>query len=295
MSTWDFLVKLKSAFNEDFWIAQKFKTSENEFFFTHWHKMSEWKNFYPTTTPNYRSILYNELVLETDYPTPEENKVIALQVMEKLRERNAKFWCVFTGNKSYHVHTFCDSLKLVQEFQIEKAKRILALDLLGQELFDKMDGSNFRNKRLIQIEVSKNPKTGLDTSFLEEHEGQILKFDFGSVLDLEKTFKKYVLPTDDWKRTLIPKTCLALEYALVNKLPSGRITRYEYISPSLAAYIRNRANRDELAKKFYEIQEKHGDLEAWDRKPSNFSCKQIRIFMESNKLSNICEECLLGK
>lgn len=289
MNTWDFLQKLFVEFGEDFWLANKFKINDT-YQFTKWYKYSEWKNIYPMT-PNYRSILKNELVFESDYATPEENLDLAKKIIMKLKQQKVRFWCIFTGNKSYHIHTFVNELKQLEEYKLEEAKKLVANKMIGEELLAKLDHSNFRNKRLIQIEVSVNPKTQKNTSVFEEFDGEDFCFDFGNSLVIKKK-SKYRLENKDWERLLIPKECPALEYALKNKLPSGQMTRYEYVSPSLASYIRFRSNRDELAKNYYEVQKKVGDLEAWDRKPSNFNCKQVRIFFEKNNLGYICEECL---
>jgi hypothetical protein len=288
-----FLDNLVLNTGQSFDVCRKFKGTDNEFHFTSWVPYSEWKSLKKGLIPNYREILQNEIVFESDLPTEKENRVVALEILSSLEEKNLNFWCVFTGSKSYHIHLLCDELLKVDREVRPKVREFFAKSWFSQEIVSKLDFKNFDTRRLIQIEVATNPKTEKEPEVLREKIDGIQPSIPAEFFN-EKGKRKYELPSSNWKRDLIPKKCDALEYCLVNKVPSGNFTRYEYISSSLSAYIRHKKNREELAKVYYKLQGKSGDLEAWDKKPSNFNCNQVRKFMEKNGFGKICEKCLLS-
>jgi hypothetical protein len=268
-----------------------------KFYFTRWTKFSEWDSKYKNLTPNYRSILPCELVLETDLPTKEQNFEISKKIMLELKKRNYPFWCKFTGSKSYHSHLLIPDLLLFNLDEKKDICRFLVNSWFSPEIAKLIDGANFKPRTLIQLEVSTNPKTGIDAVLVEEKlDGVPPKQLLGDASEacFAKPMGRHAMnDLKSWKRELIPRNCDALNYLIENKVPSGNFTRYEYISPSLSAYIRHKSNRNEIAAKYYGVQGKLGDLEAWDKKPSNFSCRQIRIFMKYHKLYSICEKCLV--
>jgi hypothetical protein len=270
-------------------LTRKYSISGNSGF-TKWVPIEEWKSCYSNILPNYRTIMMNEIVLESD-ESKEENFELAKKIKDVLVKNNFYFWSVFTGNKSIHFHLICNDLLKIDPTMKKEACTHFVHKYFSEDIVEKLDFSNFNPKRMIQIEVAVNPKTKLlPEVFFENLNGFYISLDDSLFEHKEK--KKYIVK--EWTRDLCPKNCPSLEFCLKNKFPSGELTRYEFISPSLAAYIRYKPNRDFIAESYYKIQGKQGDLEAWDLKPSNFSCKQIRKFMEFHKKGEFCEKCLGG-
>jgi hypothetical protein len=114
----DALVKLSQRWNEDFFVAYKKKNGT----WTKWHKLSEWPFEF---APNYRQVLPCELVLESDL-SREENRAIAEAINAGMRKKGIGFYCSFTGNKSYHNHSFWAELEDLTPEQRTKAKTELA-------------------------------------------------------------------------------------------------------------------------------------------------------------------------
>lgn len=55
---------------------------------------------------NHRSVLFNEVVIEFDEPSPRLNKDLALQVSNKLSDYSIPYSLWFSGGKSCHLHCF---------------------------------------------------------------------------------------------------------------------------------------------------------------------------------------------
>lgn len=293
----NFLDYVSQIGNQDIYLANKFKGKDGEFHYTSWVKLSEWNNKYPTLTPNYRQVLSNEIVLEKDYPNKEENKTEALKIIEVLKAKNINFWCIFTGSKSYHIHIFCDDLKILEEELRPLAKKRISQELIGEELYKGIDEANFGNKRLIQIELAVNPKTGIKAEPIDElKDGE--QPEIPELTNEERTIKlkRHLVGTIDWKRNLVPICCPALELFLKQEIKSMSTnkTRHHFVAPSMAAYIRFRSNRDDLAKQYYIAQNKPiGELESWDKLQTYFSCHRVREYMQDNNYGNVCAKCLM--
>lgn len=297
LKTEKFLTYISQLTNQDIYLANKFKGKDNEFHYTSWIKLSEWNTRYPTLTPNYRQILSNEIVLEKDYPNKEENKAEALKIIEVLKAKNINFWCVFTGSKSYHIHIFCDDLMILEEELRPLAKKRIAQELIGEELYKGIDEANFGNKRLIQIELAVNPKTGIKAEPIDElKEGEQPEIpELTNQARLIK-LKRKMVGEIDWHRNLVPVVCPALELFFEKEIKSNstNLTRHHWIAPSLSAYIRFKSNRDDLARKYYIAQNKPvGELESWDRLQTYFSCHRVREYMQDNNYGNVCAKCLM--
>jgi hypothetical protein len=293
MKTWDFIEYIKTINDgKDILISARFKIND-ELKTTKWVQSEQWKQQYKIQ-PNYRQILKHEIVLEKDYPTQEQNKTEADKIIQKLEEQNINYWSIYTGSKSYHIHLFVPDLKKLDETIIPTAKKTIAKELAG-EYYEGIDEANFYNKRLIQIEISTNPKTGKNAQpYKEKRNGN-----YPTVTKIEKqlkelTIKKHNTTFKNWQRDLCPKKCEALEYAINNNIQGKNKTRHHYIAPSLACYIRYKKNRDELAIKYYKSQNKPaGELESWDKLQTYFTCNRIREYFKDINKENICLNCLL--
>jgi len=296
-STLKFLTYISELGHQDILLANKFLGKDKEYHYTNWIALSEWDSRYPTLTPNYRQVLSNEIVLEKDNPDKKENKKEALKIIEVLKAKNINFWCIFTGSKSYHIHIICDDLKIVEEELRPLAKKKISLDLIGEELYRGIDEANFGNKRLIQIEIAVNPKTGIKA----EPFGELTGGEQPEIPELTNEvrtirLKRKLVGNIDWRRNLVPIVCPALELFFDKEIKSirGNKTRHHFIAPSMAAYIRFRSNRNDLAKRYYIAQNKPaGELESWDKIQTYFSCHRVRQYMQDNNCGQVCAKCLM--
>lgn len=283
--------------NQDIYLANKFLGKDNEYHYTSWVKYSQWEKHYPNIVPNYRQILSKEIVLEKDNPDKEENRKEAEKIIAILKAKNINFWCIFTGSKSYHIHLLCDDLKVLEDELRPLAKKKIALELIGAELYKGIDEANFGNKRLIQIEFAVNPKTGIKAQPFDE----LINGKQPEIPELTKEertikLKRKLVGDIDWKRNLVPIVCPALELFFEKEIKSisGNKTRHHFIAPSMAAYIRFKSNRDDLAKKYYIAQNKPvGELESWDKLQTYFSCHRVRQYMQDNNQGQVCAKCLM--
>jgi len=307
-------IQLKELFEqtqEDFWVAQRFKVKD-KIVCLPWQKVSEYLQGKPVTDknkkehylkPNYRTILKHENVLESD-----EDKLTNAKMAQKaisiFKKNNLSFECWFTGSKSYHLHLYFKNLKKLSKTQRTKAKELFAEEIEKTSLQGNkplrliFDYSNFKPKRLIQIEGSINPKTGLNSVLVTKSKSNNLNELPQEIIDkaLQVKEKKELKTTKNLYAT--PGTCKALDYALENELPHGggknKHSRFEWVSPNMAAYIRKQENREELAQQYYLTQNKNtGELECWDNKPSSFCCEQLRTYMKAIDKGTICDKCLL--
>lgn len=277
--------------NQDIRVALRYKLNNGEMVTTKWKDtfISNWDKKYPGLTPNYRQVLDNELVLESDLPTREENKVIADKIINILEAKNINYWCIFTGSKSYHIHIIF-KLHNSEKCNIAETKRNLAKRILPRELYDEVDEANFFKIRLIQIEGSVNPKTGnMSEKYTEKINGvqPIIK-------GAEPTVCQINMP--EWKKSLAPEYCAELEYMMEHYVKdSSKMTRHHMILPSFAAYVRNKPNRAELIRKFCEVQKKDpSEIDGWDSLNTYFGHKQIREYFKENGLEHISVQCLLS-
>lgn len=297
-----YLQDLYNSTKENFWVGERFKFQNGEFGWYEWQQVKDYLEKKPIITssgkekilnPNYRTTLKNEIVLETDL-TKEENAKIAERIIRGLREKDYSFSCYFTGNKSYHIHLFFKSeLSELNDFQRTKAKNIF-VEQFPKDISDLIDRSNLTKKHMILIPGALHLKTNNSKTLIASNIPEILN-NFPEML-LEEA-KKTPEPKQDLSGlSYAPGKCLACEYSLNNYISQLKgLTRYENISPNLSAYIRGKKDRDELAQKYYSIQQKEtSELECWDKKPSEFSCKQLSFYMNSIGLGKICDLCLIN-
>jgi hypothetical protein len=294
---WNFLEYIKSLNDgNDILLSSRFKSNNGEMITTKWTLSEQWKNQYKVI-PNYRQVLKHELVLEKDYSKPEQNKKEADKIIQRLEEQNINYWSIFTGSKSYHIHIFVPELKELNSSLIPQTKSAIVKNLIGQDLYKGIDEANFHNSRLIQIELSVNPKTGKHSEpYKEKKDGG-----YPTLKSIEKKMREIKIKRSDveykdWQKDLCPKKCNALEYCFENNVfeEQSNKTRHHYIAPSLACYIRHKKDRDDLARKYYVAQEKPvGEIESWDKLQTYFSCKRIRQYFESIGKDEICIKCLL--
>ena len=97
--------------NREFWVQWREKKTDK------WHGWSTWLQWpdcklMRKDLPNYRQTLWNEIVLETDFPTKEVNWEVAQKIMKHLQEQGYGYRCYFTGNKSYHIHLLFKNLEV---------------------------------------------------------------------------------------------------------------------------------------------------------------------------------------
>lgn len=147
-------ISLKNIYEitkENFWLAQRIKTKD-KIICLPWQTIKDYLqeikvidkkyNSY-LIEPNYRTILSNEIILESD-KTKEENQKLMNQITKKLKQKNISYKTYFSGNKSIHCHIFFDkTLSNIQKEQREEAKRKWTIQVIGKELFEQLDPALF--------------------------------------------------------------------------------------------------------------------------------------------------------
>lgn len=309
-----YLLELYNSTGENFWVGERFKLSNGEFAWYTWQQVKDYLAGIPivTTTgkekllePNYRTVLKHEIVMESDLDI-ESNAKIAMRICKALKEKDYSFEDDFSGNKSHHIHIFFgEELAALTDFYRTKAKNLF-VEQFPKDISDVIDRSNLTKKHMILIPGALHPKTNFPKKrIMWNRLGEINKFPEELI---EQAIKIPEPKQDTSGLSYAPGKCLACEYALTNLIIQKEgLTRYENLSPNLAAYIRGKPNREELAKKYYTTQKKDGstdpitgetniktsELECWDKKPSEFQCKQLNRYMNAIGLGNICDLCLL--
>lgn len=128
----------------------------------------------------HRSVLPNEIVIESDYPAYEENVNATRLIGEIIEEKGFKPHYYYSGNKSIHLHVFIDweFIRDVNPSLIQKCKNKYKNDDLFREAFmkwlrekmitcwdlnvKKFDIALIKSSHLIRAELSKN-KLGFKT------------------------------------------------------------------------------------------------------------------------------------
>lgn len=309
-----YLLDLFNSSGENFWVGERFILPNGEIT---WHKWQEVKDYLENKTvstitgnqilliPNYNTVPKGHIVIESDLDK-ETNAKIAERIVKALKEKDYSFTCYFSGNKSYHIHlVFGKELSELNDFQRTKAKNLF-VEQFPKDISDVIDRSNLTKKHMILIPGAFHPRTNKPKILITQNNPEKINVFPEKLIAEAKTIPQ---PKQDLTGlSYAPGKCLACEYALINHIPQlGGLTRYENISPNLAAYIRGKPNRNELAEKYYTIQKKDGssdpitgklntkttELECWDKKPSEFSCRQLNYYMNSIGLGNLCDLCLL--
>ena len=97
--------------SREFWVAKREKKTVKCHSWSSWLLWIDWQ-ICRQDFPNYRQTLWNEIVLETDYPEKETNWEVAQKIMEHLKKQGYGFKVYFTGNKSYHIHLLFKNLEV---------------------------------------------------------------------------------------------------------------------------------------------------------------------------------------
>jgi len=124
----------------------------------------------------HRVIFPNELVLETDRDSYEENKDFAEIIFEILKELNIPFVFGFSGNKSFHFHVFMDWRIEIKSEKFEKLKEkgfefYMARNKIAELLFNlirEQEYDIFGNSKLDYANLYRN---SLIREFGGKHEG----------------------------------------------------------------------------------------------------------------------------
>ena len=270
------LNKLGERWSTDFFISYKKKNGS----WTKWYLLSEWPFDF---APNYRQVLASELVLESDF-SKEENKGIMNNVIDSMKEKEIGFYCSYTGNKSYHNHSFWNGLEDLEDKQRTKAKELLSEWICGEQ-YESIDPANFKPKRLILIHGAKHPKTSKKkTLYAAKRPEKINKVPEWIVEEAKKIEeKKYFDNGISFK----PSSCPFIDYSLKNELPIS--DRNSNLVPNVVALL-DETGWEQCAmtqgKTFTEF-------ENWAKRKPKFNCEQLRRYAKSIGKENICIKCLM--
>jgi hypothetical protein len=280
------LHNIKSNLGKSFVVAYKNKQGN----WSRWLELDDWYSKFDYD-PNYRQILPNEIVVETDL-SREENEVIANKIIKILNKNNFSYLNYFTGNKSYHIHLFFDDLN-----NFEDRKRTFLKKEWLKYYFDKedyfvlIDSTNFGARSLIQIPGSVNQKTGKTKSLIESSSKSSLNLMPADIIRKSMKIGGFKFKN---KHSNAPDFCGACELALREKFPAGN--RHHAVSANIVPYLKQFKNYDDLKKKYLQTQfdgKRERDLKGWEDKDSSFNCPQLQTYMREHKKGKICDLCLL--
>jgi hypothetical protein len=270
-----------TEFPESAWVAYRWKTKDGKIACSKWLSPSDWKKQHKTQ-PNYRSIMPNEIVLETDFPTKETNWLVAQKITELLRQQGYGYRCFFSGNKSFHIHLFFTEMALLPE-QLVRCKKLWILQTLGEVLANDVDESNCGKKHLIGIEETPHPKTGAKKTSVAEHGDWQANAMPESILQEAKKEPKvnFVKQVDN----IAPKHCLLIQWACENKLPVS--CRNQNLVPNVVAFTQDRKVWQQCAN----TQGKQvSEFENWAARKPQFNCRQLQVYGKKIGIS-VCNYC----
>ncbi|MCX6803806.1 MAG: hypothetical protein NTY48_04530 [Candidatus Diapherotrites archaeon] len=284
--TMDYLQALSKEWTNDFWVAHK----DPNGIWSKWLPLSQWSKFTPV---NYRQVLPNEVVMESDFDD-KTNKLIAEEICKKLRDNNIAYERYFSGNKSHHIHCFFVGLDTAPIQVSAKTKELLVDSLIGSELSSKLDKSLFGPKHLVLIPNENHPKTDVRKMLVDSyHQGSVnpLPEIVKDFISLHKQMVPQVIITPQEKIK-----CSAMELSIKKRFPDGS-GRQNRLAPNFSAFSRTRSDRQQLRNAFYatQVDTKPNCLSCWDSKKSTFSCKQLRNYMYSIGEGSTCDLCMLNK
>lgn len=230
METIDRLQLLALEKKFDPWIAQRIKLINGETTFVgKWQRLSDWVSGekVPNSNgeliylkPNQRQVFPDEIVVESDFENPERNKHLANRVMKKLKDNKINYETWFTGSKSFHVHFWIRELLEWNDISRPLIKNALVEYLFSNKISKYIDSSNHWNKTLIQIEGTRNIKTGKPSEFVASYEkGKEFKIP-DKVIEIARKRANTKKQLSDSK-TELKVPCPLVSYALNHKLPSG--------------------------------------------------------------------------
>jgi hypothetical protein len=265
---------LKPVLNDNIWVAYCDKGN-----WTKWHRLKDWKRYFPDKPYAHRQILPNEIVIESDFPTVQDNFEFAENICSVLKDKLISHSVWFSGNKSYHIH-----ILFVQNSNTEQ-KLAWVESIIGKENCSVIDKSNLNKKHLILAENAVNYKSGNRKTLLSH---------FGYWLNLFPEMESKVKQDKpiEWvlREPFIPEFgCPIIEFALNHKLPEG--DRNQIIAPNLMALNPN----IDTIKKFCEVQGMNwsqvGDWIKSDKYCHTFNCKQLRNYAKKYNLEQLCIYC----
>lgn len=281
------LKRLRELNGKDFYLFYQDEQSGKKW--DKWHTYDEWAGLIETRTeykstsfPNQRQVLENEVIIELDAPTKDENARLYNEViMPKLENHRIAHECWWSGNKSRHIHIMFSNLAQLNDRERECAKRLwLQKYFLETSAFKFMDFSKTSSKTLIQIEStlhrkSRNKKTLVSkvaSGLVPKIKNRIIKIAVEKAKHQEVALQ-YV---NSMKRI---EKCPFLDYALVNKLPEGG--RNNTISKNLAIYLAQNKPREieSLVKQYCDVQKLGmGTMIGWMRKAKDGTITRFNFF-----------------
>lgn len=112
---------------------------------------------------NHRMILENEVVIEFDTDSPEENKSLVESIIPKLRRDGIRYSLWHSGNKSYHLHFFVDTKKASNIRLLKKS-----LMRYYTSHLDKLPDLQLASTHMIRAEFGLHEKTGKHKNLVTE-------------------------------------------------------------------------------------------------------------------------------
>jgi len=135
-------------------------------YWSKWILENEWDD--QENPPNNIQIAPHQIVLESDLEFPHLNLQIAEKISAKLSSQKIPHIIAYTGNKSYHVHFEALELLMLPPSKIPQRKKEIATELIGEELMQQVDHSNFNSKKLIAKINQPHRKTGVIKKIVKE-------------------------------------------------------------------------------------------------------------------------------
>lgn len=149
-----------------------------------WLPVDEYLNSPGVVVSKYRSVLFNELIYEIDSEDPDKVYQETKKIVNWLREHDAPYYLVYTGNKSYHVRVYLDknSIKIDERLKeqllqynidVPKALRLFFYETVKKETQTDPDKAMFNWRsdtkgHLERMEGSIHEKSSGICSFIEE-------------------------------------------------------------------------------------------------------------------------------
>ena len=263
--------------------------------FTKWYAYKDWPYDF---TPNYRTIFKNELVLETDFPRKEDNDAMMENIKKKMEKQKIPFYCIFTGNKSTHMHIFLNHPNYSEDV-INRNKAFIAKKFLGDELYKSIDLANLGKHRMIQLEFAPNPKSGNPSKYLCKYGGDIYNLPYDMKLQDGIRFKdaqtSFMIHKTEILNNKAPRYCPFMEYCCKNELPTvdgekHTMSRNQHIAPNVAAYVLANKEKAEYLNSYYKNQKSNVKREWLALKPE-FNCIGLQNYANNNGLGKHCEMC----
>jgi hypothetical protein len=259
-----------------------------------WHTWIPNSKWDWTKEPTNRQIMSNEIVWETDFDK-ETNLELTKQMLAILDRLEMSYWVYFTGSKSYHIHFILNGLENIEDGKERQyIKETVSKNFLGTELYSKVDVNNFAPKRLIRIEGSVHPKTGLNSELFskreyadnEDKQKAVLKHALELMLieQSNKAKAKYLNSLNLVDNSKI--YCMLMEHAITTKFPEGG--RHMNLCPNAVAIL----NEKQLSELADTQGMKASEFVGWIQKKPQFNCIQFRRYSVTIGKKDICMHCM---